>query len=566
MIPEQILDFARSGDFERALKGLFESAGPAAPPELKFIVRFDPLRHFQPSVPPDFIRHSTAYRSLSRALDSLGTRGRRRAEYWGLKAALEFLYSRPRQVLSAGDHAVRLDPGWAWAFLWRARARGVRLVSLRQSRLQALIPPLVPELRRVLSDYDIAEKLDPGNRDVYAWRAQFLNSLDQEEAGMADLQKALKIDPSYDWAYSLLGDTFSELHRGEEALGVCREMFKRFSKRAWAYAYRGRERGKAGLHRPACDDLKRAMLLDPKLAGLNAWIGESIRKQGDYSGALVWMDRALKAQPDNDNALVWKARLLNAHWRVEESLDCLRRASQSRRYFDEHFHLLRGEALLKAGRFEAAAEDFDRAFPSSPTTLWSPPLKNGSRAAGEDRKTALSEDMERVLRDHPRNAWALAFRGMLLTQQEHGLAAATGLSDLNEAIRLSPENAWARSWRARSRLKMGWVKEAFQDMDLCLTLKKDHASFWAWSGVLRLEAKDLRRAEYDFTRALRLGPGLGGFYSYRGRVRCLLGDHENGLADLEEGLLRGPRTGEWRSWRQEAGEALKASSRKPEGL
>ncbi|NNN04456.1 MAG: hypothetical protein HKL90_01010 [Elusimicrobia bacterium] len=544
---ERMLLFARNGDFERSLGCVLDVAGVADHSAAKHAVRFDPLRHFQSGGSPD----ARLYLKLSKVLDSVGRASRRRAEYWGLKAAVELLFFRTRRALAAGERAVSLDPGWAWGFLWRARARGALLVSLRQARHRSSIFPLAPEFRAVLSDFAAAEILDAGNRDVYAWRSQFLNSLDQEEAGMKDLQRTLEIDPSYDWAYSLLGDTFSELQRGDEALKVCREMVERFSSSAWAYACRGRERGKAGLFQSACDDMKRAMRMDSRLSVLNAWIGETIRKRGDYAGALGWMDRTLRSQPGNYNALVWKARLLNAQWRVGEALACLRRAARGRKFFDEHFYLLRAEALLKSGRFARAAEDFDKAFPASPATLWSPTLKNGRRACAAGEKTALHEDMERLVETYPGNAWALAFRGATSSQGDQSRAA-DGLRDLDEAVRISPDHAWARSRRARARLKMGWKKEALQDMDLCLALKKEKATFWAWSGVLRLEVNDLERADYDFTRALRIGPGLGGFFSYRGRVRFLAGNYDDGLADLEEGFLRGPRTAQWLAWRREA--------------
>ncbi len=554
-----ILEAARLGDFESGLAALFREAGLDVPPAPRLGIRFDPLRHFQSHSALDVVHEEATHGRLRRVLDSFSEEGRRRAEYWAVVAAVEFLFSRLPQAREAGERAVLLDPRWAWGYLWRARARGVELVALRQSRLRQLIPLLSPELRRVLSDYETAEKLARDDRDVYAWRAQFLNSLDQEEASIPDLQKTIQLDPGYDWAYSLLADAYTEHGRVKEALGVCREMFKRFPRCAWAYAYRGRERGKAGLFRPAYADLEHAMRSDPRLSGLDAWIGEMLRKRGDYAGALKRMDRTLKILPNSYNALVWKARLLNAYWRVDEALECLRRAECSRKYPDEHFYLIRGEALLKAGRGEDAAADFDRAFPSSPETIWSSALARGREVPVADSKATFGADLDRLKAHDPANAWVLAFRGRFLAQRNHGTLAA-GLSDLDASLGLLPENAWALRWRAFARWKMGWAKLAFQDMDLSLTLKRDDGVFWAWSGVLRFEAGDFRRAEHDLTRAVRLGPGLGGFYSYRGRVRCLTGDRVNGAADLEEGFLRGPRTEEWLSWRRCALAELNAAA------
>lgn len=547
-----LFDLSRNDDFEGAFLELLRLSGVKELSRFELKTSIDPCRDLKPDQRRSLLSNRTERRQIMKTLRAARPAKPQRAAYEILRALIEFRFLRFSAALEACRKSLQFDPDWAWAHLWRARVSAFLLIKKRKSKLTHPVGPLLPEMRTVLEAFAAVERLAPDNKEVYAYRADFLISMDQEARALSDLDRLLDLDPAYSWAYVIRADALSEFHRNEEALRDIESLCRIVPDSAWACAFRGRELGKAGRYKASYRDLTRALRLDSSLAEVNAWIGESLRKQGDYAAALPWVERALRVNPENYNALIWKARLLLAMGRARDTLDLFRRAKRGGDYPDEHFYLLRGEALLKCGCFAAAALDFDRAFPSSPTTIWSPKLLRGKREPGGGDSTALFDDLDRLNARGTPSAWLKGFRGWLIAErQDRGASQEESAGLLDEAVRRAPRNPWLRCWRARVRLRQGRSHQAREDMNLTLTLKKNYAPFWAWSGVVHMELKDYARAEYDLSRALKIGPGLGGYYAYRGRLRHQAGRPEEALSDLDEALLRGPAAAEWHLWRGE---------------
>src|SRR2546421_1594998 len=67
---------------------------------------------------------------------------------------------------------------------------------------------LLKEYQRAIADFDHALELDPNYAWAYGSRGQTYASLEENQRAIADFDHALELDPNYSWAYGSRGQTY----------------------------------------------------------------------------------------------------------------------------------------------------------------------------------------------------------------------------------------------------------------------------------------------------------------------------------------------------------------------
>jgi len=261
---------------------------------------------------------------------------------------------------------------------------------------------------------------------------------------------------------------------------------------------------------------------------------------------------------------------------------------------------MRGRELQRAGSYEEALAEFDRAVEQNAELVVAyvgRAMTHGDLGAYEeairdldravelepDRAMAYSwrgeyhriqrcydeavRDLDEAIRLDPTDNFAWASRGASHTARGEFDAA---LVDLNRALEMKPDYAWAlvrrsQAWRGLGDpvrqladldraivLQPGWAwsvcqrgdllraagrcEEALTDYDRAVELDDEYASAYASRGVCRLALGRPVEALADLDRALELNPDYAWALSQRALVHCELGSYERVLADLDHRL------------------------------
>ena len=264
------------------------------------------------------------------------------------------------------------------------------------------------------------------------------------EGAVADLSRAVRLEPNESAAYLDLAKAYQELHRLADAAEQLDRAASLAAPAGLAAVYRNRAR------------------LDQQRNDLRAAVGD--------------LELALKREPGGDRSPaaaadhLLAARLLMQSGEPEEAV----RAADAALAIapdDPAAHRLRAEALLRLDRYAEAVHALDRhveavrrggGAPRRRSTLPAP----GARTAVGDR-AAGAEDYTRYLEARPDDESAYVGRGWSYVLLE---APTLALRDFETAIRLDPKDGDAYNGRGYALARSGRPEEAVRDAEQALRL------------------------------------------------------------------------------------------------
>lgn len=219
---------------------------------------------------------------------------------------------------SSNSQAVRLyrqaigaDPGFALAKVWLARA-----LIQRRYLFQEAIERHAPEIQKLLAE---AEKDAPQLVDLYVVRGGFQIELRHREAALADLQRALTMNPNSEPAASTLG--FYHLTAGEprDALTYF-TMASGLDPRDYSmHAYRCMALADLAQYAAAESACEHARALEPESPWVYSTSGGMEASRGRLEEALRWNDLARERGRDDIQNLAERARWLLNLGRVADA-------------------------------------------------------------------------------------------------------------------------------------------------------------------------------------------------------------------------------------------------------
>ena len=322
---------------------------------------------------------------------------------------------------------------------------------------------------------------------------------------VADMDRALDLDPQSAWAFECRGANEIELGRYTEALADLNRAVELQPDFPSAYTNLGTVKTLLGREADALLDFARALELDPNLA--ESWYGrgEALRVMGQFRSAYEDFTRALELKPE-----LFKAYGSRALCAVQLGLHEAAIEDCGRLLLGDPGSALayqaRGEARINLGRPAEALADLDRALELEPDDL--PALVNRAVAKEQlKRHDEAIEDCDRALALDPGFREALVARAV---NKALGGRLADALLDYEQLLESDPSDGG--SWLNRALCHSGLAQHeaAVTAFDQAFALGEGDAG----NRVLRAQSLEAlgRFAEavagYDEALSLGLPEGL----------------------------------------------------------
>ena len=319
-----------------------------------------------------------------------------------------------------------------------------------------------------------ALELDPNSTPAHVNLSQVLIDSERFAEAEAHLRRALKLDPDSIPAHVTLGDAL--VH------------FKRFAK--------------------AEEHLRRALKLDPGSAATHQNLAEALRKQRRSAEAIESYRVALEIDPGFAFAHAGMGMALFEAQQFAEAFAALEQALELQPGLADGgaLHLFLGRTARELGRFEAAAEHFQRAAELDPDNV--EPL--------------------------------LDLAGVRRSQQRDREAEAL----LARARELRPRDPAALHTVAEALRTQGRVEQSIPGYRAVLELDPQFAPSHAALGIALYQMQRFRAGLDSMQRALELDPELpvaASLHLFMGRAWAALGDAEAAAEQYERTLRIEPR-------------------------
>ena len=284
----------------------------------------------------------------------------------------------PQAGILAYDHAIRLKPDFAAAYVNRGNTKGT-----------------IGRHEDALADYNEAIRINPQDAKGYYNRGTDKVRLGRYEDALADFDEAIRINPHYAAAYVNRGNTKGTLGRHEGALADYNEAIRINPQDAKGYYNRGDAKGALGRHEDALTDFDEAIRINPHYAVAYTNRGYAKGALGRHEDALTDFDEAIRINPHDAVAYFNRGYAKGELGRHEDALADFDEAIRINPHYAVAYYN-RGIAKGELGRHEDALADFDEAIRLKPNYAESYYNRgNANKEIGEYEKTRA--DFQRAL-------------------------------------------------------------------------------------------------------------------------------------------------------------------------
>lgn len=487
--------------------------------------------------------------------------------------------------LHALQSALEINPGWGVA---------VRQLSALYEREDNPV-----ESRKLLEQAIARTPLDAYNHGCLAdllWRVE------EKDPALAGVQQALRLDPSYEWAWNALREWSQILGTPEVAVNFARELTVRRAGEARSWLMLARMLGQPEDLEERLEALNQAIHLHPRLSDAYDLKAELLAGVERYDAALdtcraaVWdgqppiflRGRAawIEAQRGNTDAAIQQMRETVAldpgyYWGWENLTRWYRNQGPPSEYLDASLNLIRltpqnptaygycGEARLRLGDRAAAKADFRRAVELAPDYVFGALCLFDEQLT--DNELDDADQTLELLKKHDGREATHYREAQLAVRRKNNEAALEALdatlaldpkfadaSDLkadlltaerryDEALEACRPPAWEDQVPLFLRGRAAWVEaqrgkrdEAIQQMQELV--KEDPDYYWGWRHLCDWYCEANRNAEYlDAASALvRLAPEGPLGHAFLGEARLRTDDRPGAKEAFQKALDQTP--------------------------
>ena len=213
-----------------------------------------------------------------------------------------------------------------------------------------------------LADETVDKKDGPSVR----WgRASLLRAFGQDKQALADLNKAVALDPKNAAAHYNLGSALGRQGKLNEAIAVYRKAIALDPKFAYAHNNLGYALDKQGKLDEAIVHYRMAIALDPKLAVAHNNLASALGEQGKLDEAIVHSRKAVALAPNNAVAHTNLGKALRKQGKLNEAIALYRKAiALDPKNAGVHKNL--GTALRAQGKLNEAITEYRKAIALDP--------------------------------------------------------------------------------------------------------------------------------------------------------------------------------------------------------
>ncbi len=187
-------------------------------------------------------------------------------------------------------------------------------------------------------------------------------------AGIAMLQKALRLKPDHPVVLDNLGVAFKAQHRYDDAIASFDKALEIDPAFAAAQNNRAITLRESKKFEEALEGYDKVLAIAPGHIGVLNDHGLTLKDLDRHEEALASFDKALAAYPNDEKTLVNRGVTLKELGRHGEAIDCFERALAVAPHYADAIHN-RGNALLELRKPEDALADYDRALALVPANI-----------------------------------------------------------------------------------------------------------------------------------------------------------------------------------------------------
>ena len=333
---------------------------------------------------------------------------------------------------------------------------------------------VLDQYAEALADLSRAVELDPDSASAFGRRGQAYKEIGWYDLALTDFNRSVELEPT-SWSIGHRGQTYRLLRQYAEALADSNRSIELAPSSGWAIAGRGRIYQDMGRYEEALADFERVIELDPHSGQAVADRAGLYQDMGRYGEALTDFGRAIELDPDNG-------------WVVGR----------------------RGQAFTAMGRYEEAVADFNRSVELNPIG-WSIGSRGQTYRLMGRYEEALA-DSDRTVKLDPYSGWARVNRGeayLALDRYEEAVADFDRAAELDHSAD-SPYTAWLVGNRGQALLALGRLEEALADLNRAIRIEPGQAEYIAVRGKIHQAMGRQDEARADFSRAAELDPSSSG--------------------------------------------------------
>jgi tetratricopeptide (TPR) repeat protein len=397
-----------------------------------------------------------------------------------------------------------------------ATANGAQKKTITQEQASQLIDQLigagrfrdaVPLINQLLT-------ANPKNKDAWVKRAAILANSKLLTQAIADMGKAIEIDPANAKFHNTRGYFHLQQHELDEALADFDQAISLDSKFSQPHNNRALVKVAQEKWAEAVQECDSALAIDGQYLDAYNNKGFAQMRLEQYEPAVKSFSQAIEINPKYVNA--WNNRA-HAYLKANQPEKALTDFNESIRLSSgvAGYYLGRADAYAAMGKTAEAQADKDHvAWIQTLAGLTQEALKNPQKASN----------------------WIERGRHLLLRQD-----ATAALADFNRALQISAESVDARCGHAASLILLGKYDEAISDCNIVLA-KDLQLSAISVRGDAYFKKGDLDRALEDYATARRRDAQVAEVYRMRAEKRRGAGDAAGAEADLQEALALEPST------------------------
>lgn len=363
-----------------------------------------------------------------------------------------------------------------------------------------------------LVDFNTAYELDKPNRvHVLICRGRTLAALGKNTEALADLDKAIEMEPKIPLSYINRADVYLSEGEDERAIRDLEHALKLDPEQAKAYLVRARYYKKRKENELALKDFNTAVKLDSNLidfekgpdchttrelrehfskslklkSDMTAEMverGMAMERAGEYLGAIKEFTDAISDSPDSLEAYRWRANVYMHMSAFSHAIDDLTSAIAISPD-DASLYALRGKAYLEIGKMDHSILDYTKAIAIGKDSLSGLYEARGlvySRIGNSDKAIA---DFSKSIELDPKASTAYADRGLeYLLKNQHQQA----LTDFSASIERGHDLAVSYKFGGQCRHALGDVKGAIADLEKAGQIYKEHNDLFGSRQVEKL--------------------------------------------------------------------------------
>jgi len=361
---------------------------------------------------------------------------------------------------------------------------------------------LAKEYLRILKD--VTDKKIESKAVIHFFRGTNYIFKWQTGETIAELNKAIEINPRFVDAYSLRGIVLSSIGAYDHAIDDFNKVLEINPRDAVAYSFRGLTKSILGKLHEGLEDFNKALEINPRLAGAYTRRGFAYVTLGKLHKAMEDFNQAISLDPNdaltyNNRGFVWEKR-----GNYDHAIDDYNKALKINQRLAMAYSN-RGRLWAKKGDYDRAIDDYNKALKINPRDAKTYYNRGVSWAKKKDYDRVI-EDCTKALEINPRLAGAYTARGFAWIRKGNYDPA---IADCTKAMKIDPSFVKAYFNRGNAWERKGDYNRAITDYTKIIEINPRWAGGYLARGMLWLKEGDYDRVCSDLQKACELGVCIG---------------------------------------------------------